>query len=74
MRNYGQISAPLNQLLKKDSFNWTNESTTAFHALREAMMANYTKVFIVETNASDKGIGVVLMQEGHPIVFWSKGL
>ena len=73
MRNYGQISAPLNQLLK-DSFNWTDESTTTFHALREAMMANYTKVFIVETDASDKGIGAVLMQEGHPIAFWRKGL
>ncbi|XP_047251491.1 uncharacterized protein LOC124886656 [Capsicum annuum] len=30
--------------------------------------------FIVETNACDLGVGVVLMQEGNPIVFISKGL
>lgn len=68
-------------MLKKESFNWTDESTAAFHALRKAMMTlpvlafpNYTKVFIVETDASDKGVAAVLMQEGHPIAFWSKGL
>ena len=30
---------------------------------------DFTKTFIVECNASRNGIGVVLMQEGHPISF-----
>jgi hypothetical protein len=30
--------------------------------------------FMVETDASDKGIGAVLMQQGHPITYLSKAL
>lgn len=37
-------------------------------------LSDYTKLFIIEFDASGKGLGVVLMQEGHTIAFWSKGL
>ncbi|XP_070005478.1 uncharacterized protein [Nicotiana sylvestris] len=37
-------------------------------------LPNYSASFVVETNASGTGIGAVLMQEGHPVAFISKGL
>lgn len=35
---------------------------------------DFSKSFTVETDASAKGIGVVLHQEGHPIAYVSKAL
>ncbi|XP_019248471.1 PREDICTED: uncharacterized protein LOC109227729 [Nicotiana attenuata] len=73
---FGAICKPLNQLLRKDNFNWTDEAITAFEKLKNALatapvlaMLDYTKPFIIETDASGIGIGVVLMQQGHPIAY-----
>lgn len=37
-------------------------------------LPNFSKEFIIETDASLKGIGAVLQQEGHPITYISKAL
>ncbi|XP_070033018.1 uncharacterized protein [Nicotiana tomentosiformis] len=62
-------------------FKWNIEADLAFSALKTAMsstpilaLPDYSKEFIVETNVSHNGIGVVLMQEGRPIVYFSKVL
>nr|GEV88613.1 retrovirus-related Pol polyprotein from transposon TNT 1-94 [Tanacetum cinerariifolium] len=59
----------------------STEAEVAFNQLKQAMMSspvlalpNFKKEFIVETNASGSGIGVVLHQEGHPITYLSKAL
>lgn len=81
IQGYGNICKPLHSLLKKDSFEWTTAATTTFLQLKSAMtsspvlaLPNYNRDFMLEAYASGTGLGAVLMQEGHPIAYWSKGL
>jgi hypothetical protein len=74
IRNYGLISKPLTRLLKKVPFLWTSHTQEAFALLKEALIQalvlaipDFRKQFIIETDASDLGMGAILMQEGHPM-------
>jgi hypothetical protein len=79
VKGYGIICKPLTQLLKKDAYRWNEEATSAFNQLKHAMtqppvlaLPYLTQQFIIETDASSRGMGAVLMQAGHPIAFISK--
>jgi hypothetical protein len=81
VKNYGNIAAPLTALLKKNYFTWTPTTTQDFQTLKMAMcttpvlaLPDFTKTFVLECDASRKGIGVVLMQEGPPLAFTNKQL
>ncbi|XP_026384181.1 uncharacterized protein LOC113279725 [Papaver somniferum] len=59
-KDYGAISKPLTDLLKKNSFLWSSSATHAFEKLKLEMtstpilaLPDFTKPFVVESDASD---------------------
>jgi hypothetical protein len=82
VRNFGQISQPLTELLKKDRvFQWTAQTEAAFRTLQQALVSapvlaipDFTKPFVIETDASDGEVGAILSQDGHPISYLSRAL
>ncbi|GBL73352.1 Retrovirus-related Pol polyprotein from transposon 297 [Araneus ventricosus] len=88
VKNFSLIAAPLTQSLKgkikKEGVNWTQDCNQAITELKNRLTEipvllapDYNREFIVQTDASDLGIGVVLSQrndkgEEHPVLFLSK--
>ncbi|GBG78822.1 hypothetical protein CBR_g28046 [Chara braunii] len=84
VQNYSIVAAPLTDLTRLDSpWEWTNKCETAFRHLKHALthhevlkLPDPDKPFVVSTDASQYGIGVVLVQqEGkklRPVEYMSK--
>ena len=78
----GVLAQPLTHLLKKGVlFQWGPAYQTAFEQLKQAMssapvlaLPDFKFPFAVETDASNTGIGAVLLQAGHPVAYLSKAL
>jgi hypothetical protein len=76
------ITKPLTDLLRKNAqFQWSPPVEEAFQLLKRCLVQapvldvpDFSKQFVVETDASDQGIEAVLMQNNHPIVYLSKPL
>ncbi|KAD7476958.1 hypothetical protein E3N88_00094 [Mikania micrantha] len=78
---YGSIARPLTDLTKKNAFLWSNQAQEAFTNLKNALISapvlalpNFSLPFMIECDASGRGIGVVLTQQNKPIAYFSKGL
>ncbi|XP_071694960.1 uncharacterized mitochondrial protein AtMg00860-like [Rutidosis leptorrhynchoides] len=81
IQGYASISSPLTQLLKKDSFKWSEDASIAFNKLKQQMiqapvlaLPDLTKEFTIKMDASGIGIGAVLQQEGLLIAYMSRTL
>ncbi|XP_058766771.1 uncharacterized protein LOC131640391 [Vicia villosa] len=79
VKHYATLAAPLTDLLRSSKFTWSTEAAEAFTELKTKMtdmpvlaLPDFTKKFIVETDASGVAIGAVLSQDGHPIAYFSK--
>lgn len=81
IKRYREITKPLTNMLKKNAFAWSEEAEKAFIRLKEAMvrgpvlvLPNFTQPFVVECDASRMELGVVLMQLGRPVAYYSQAL
>ena len=79
IKDYGAIAAPLTQLLRRDAFNWSDEATLAFEALKRALstapvlqLPAFDRPFTLDCDASGSGFGAVLHQGIGAIAFFSR--
>ena len=87
--NFAELAVPLTDLTKKGcphKLNWQEPQDKAFRTLKAYVASppilkapDFSRPFILQTDASDVGIGAILLQEGeddipHPIAFASKKL
>ena len=88
--NFSAMASPLTDLTKKTAntskLKWTAECTKAFQQLKDALCANpvlkspcFDRTFILQTDASNRGIGAVLSQcdeagDEHPVAYFSRKL
>ncbi|CAM5165438.1 unnamed protein product, partial [Eretmochelys imbricata] len=79
---FSTIATPITELCKKgkpDKMVWTKQCQEALVSGPVLANPDFDKAFVVFTDASDTGLGAVLMQEDekgerHPIVYLSKKL
>ena len=86
---YADLAVSLTDLIKKNAPHrvcWTRECEDAFLALKDALCSqpilrspDFDKKFILQTDASDRGVGAVLSQfdddeREHPVAYCSRKL
>ncbi|GJW40287.1 transposon Tf2-6 polyprotein [Tanacetum coccineum] len=81
VKDYGKIAKPMTDLLKKGEFKWCEAATEAFEKLKKTVsqtpvlrLPNFNETFVIETVGSGGGLGVVLLQNKHPIAYFSNAL
>jgi hypothetical protein len=79
---YSEIAVPLTNLTQKaNAWDWTGHCQDAFELLKQKLAEapllrtpSEKLPYEVVTDASDLGLGAVLLQEGHPVAFESRKL
>jgi len=74
VKDFSTLAAPLNAIVKKDVvFKWGQEQEKAFETLKDKLtkasilaLLNFTKTFEIECDASNIGIGAILLKRVTP--------
>ena len=82
MPRLSDMTEPLRRLDDKEvEFRWTNSHTTAVEAIKKAVTAApvfrffvVRKPVTIQCDASETGLGAVLLQDGQPICYASRAL
>lgn len=80
IHNLAHISEPINSLRKSGvPFSWGESQQDAFLKLKEVLASEKVvmpyslhKEVTLECDASEKAIGAILSQEGHPVIYMSR--
>ncbi|KAL5516832.1 hypothetical protein EMCRGX_G002255 [Ephydatia muelleri] len=86
--NFAETAAPLTDLTRKTAtkeVQWNSECGRAFEKLKSLLCGepvlkcpDFEKPFVLQTDASDRGVGAVLSQlyegEDHPVAYFSRKL
>jgi hypothetical protein len=82
IKGFSKISKPMTELLEKDKkFGWTSACEASFQELKKRLttalilvMPDMEKPFSIYCDESGPGLGCVLMQDGHVVVYASRQL
>jgi hypothetical protein len=80
-KGFSQLCSPLIDLTKKGAFKWDEEAQKMMDKMKQVMstcpilaLPDFSLPFTLECDASEEGIGVILMQKRHPLTYESKKL
>ena len=79
VKGFSELAAPLSDLTKNKYLYWSEEHENVVKNMNKFMinclvlyLLYFTQPFLLECDASREGIGVLLMQNRHPISFESR--
>lgn len=75
-----KLSEPLKPLLREDTeWRWDSSHQEAFDAIKEELTKTSLLAYfnpkaeqVIQTDASMKGLGAVLLQDGRPVIYVSR--
>ena len=75
------LTAPLRPLCKDTLFTWESSQEAAFEAIKKEITSapvlayfDQSKTSTIQSDASKKGLGAVLLQDNKPVIYASRAL
>lgn len=69
IKNYGKMAKPRTELTNKEAFVWNSNTHEAFEELKQSLttapvlaLSDFSQEFVVESDASGKRLGAILIQ------------